>query len=302
MTYLEMQSDLHGVFAGMPRAIVQRDIINNYSIIAHTWPWIVLEQTYRLATTAIYDQDDDTSSVAVAVGSTALTGTDTVWTTAMTGSRIRLAGENQFYTFTYVSKTSGTLDRVYVGSDDLDEEDFTIFQNVYSLASTVAEIQSVRYDTELKRISIDELNRWDSSRKITGTPSHFCPRGKDSSGYLTIELWPTPTSAWLFQYTGIQKPETLASSTAPFVHAELILAYSRVSLAGKFIALKDVPPELKAFVGNMITTWREEKIQAEYNLIMQDNRNREEEYQVRDMASSGFKNPNNYLYADDASE
>ena len=54
-----------------------------------------------------------TGTVAITKGANALTGTGTTWTSAMTGMTFRIDGDSEEYIFTYVSATTGTLDKNY---------------------------------------------------------------------------------------------------------------------------------------------------------------------------------------------
>jgi len=58
----------------------------------------------------------NTGTVAVTKGSATITGSSTVWTAQMNGLPFRVIGNSAEYIFTYISATSGTLDRIYEGT------------------------------------------------------------------------------------------------------------------------------------------------------------------------------------------
>lgn len=99
--------------------------------------WLPSRLDWRAIRTSSYITtvaEHTTGTVAVTNGSTTITGTDTAWTSAMTGRKFKIADDDEIYTFTYVSATSGTLDKNYLGTTDTGAS-YTIFQDSYSLAS-----------------------------------------------------------------------------------------------------------------------------------------------------------------------
>ncbi len=55
-------------------------------------------------------------TIAITKDSNAVKGTDTTWTAFMTGKTFRIDGYREEYIFTYLSTTTGTLDRTYAGA------------------------------------------------------------------------------------------------------------------------------------------------------------------------------------------
>lgn len=78
-----------------------------------------------------------TGTVDVNSGSTTVSGGDTSpsWTTEMTGRKITLGGNDEIYVFTHASATSGTIDRAFTDTGDLDEGTYQIYEDTYSLPS-----------------------------------------------------------------------------------------------------------------------------------------------------------------------
>ena len=92
------------------------------------WDW--LHKTGQITLQASYD----TGTVSVVQGSASVVGTGTVWTSAMSGMKFTVPSDNEIYTFTYTGATTGTLDKVYLGSTNT-AADYLIFQDTYTLAS-----------------------------------------------------------------------------------------------------------------------------------------------------------------------
>src|SRR3990167_8217600 len=82
--------------------------------------------------------DYQTGTIAVTINSTTITGTSTVWTSAMTGRKIKINGSDEIYTFTYVSATSGTLDKAYLGLTDTSTT-YVIWDEEYLLRTNVVD-------------------------------------------------------------------------------------------------------------------------------------------------------------------
>jgi hypothetical protein len=131
--------------------------------------------------------------VAITNGLTALVGTDTVWTTAMTGRRIRIAGGAEFYTFTFGTTTTGTIDRAYEGDTET-AASFRIWQAIFELSDVVDLFQSIevpRLGVDLDQRSQEYLDFIDPGRKQdTGGPWCFAPYQDSSDGSSQIELYP----------------------------------------------------------------------------------------------------------------
>jgi len=91
-------------------------------------------RSYKKTTNITTVADYITGTVAVTKGSTAITGTSTVWTTSHSGSKIFIKGGHEIYTFTRTAALTGTLDRAYVDTTDTDAT-YVIFKRKYALAN-----------------------------------------------------------------------------------------------------------------------------------------------------------------------
>lgn len=137
LDFVTMQNDLllvvgsrYGAGATQLRPMVKRALNAAASDLWHAHPWPERKRLAFLTMVAPYT----TGTVTLTNGSTAVTGSGTTWTTAMSGRKIALAYDGAWYTFTRTGDTTGTLDREYQGETVADSA-YVIYQDVYSLAS-----------------------------------------------------------------------------------------------------------------------------------------------------------------------
>ncbi len=113
MTWGEIRAAVQREFPTLQFDALNDAISQAYDGILAARDWQGLKTTYTLQTIAAYR----TGSVSVTNGSTAITGTSTAWTTGpgLERREIQIGGRPETYWFTYVSATSGLLDRPYEG-------------------------------------------------------------------------------------------------------------------------------------------------------------------------------------------
>ena len=93
----------------------------------------IIEESF-LSMTPSYN----TGSVTVTAGSTALTGIATVWVSsqvAADGFKIKFAGNDNLYTFDFLSATTATISPALSGATDLTTASYTLYREEYQLAS-----------------------------------------------------------------------------------------------------------------------------------------------------------------------
>lgn len=111
------------------------DYVNTaYDTLADEVPylWDGLREENRITLLADYA----TGTVALTNGSTAVTGTDTAWTSTIDGYKFKVTDSDEVYTVTYVSSTSVTLDKAYMGDTDT-EADYIMWQDQYLLRTNI---------------------------------------------------------------------------------------------------------------------------------------------------------------------
>lgn len=139
-TFLQMQDDLllivgasTGAGATALRPIVKRALNKAAGDVyrAHEWPERKTNGLY-LTTKAPYV----IGTIQLTNGSTAVTGTGTVWVAGHTGMRLALSYDGASYVFTRTGATTGTLDRAYQGADGSGLA-YVLYQDTYALDATV---------------------------------------------------------------------------------------------------------------------------------------------------------------------
>lgn len=157
-----------------------------------------------------------TGTVSCTAGATALTGSGTTWTSTMTnnnGWKIKFAGLDIVYTFTYVSATTATINPALEGATNISGQTYTLFRDEYSLPST--------FDRFLKNGSvyvqlggrtynvIGELPRDQFREQFIADASDPIFRSiltrVDSSGNRMVRFNPPPRTAKVYPYEYIPR-------------------------------------------------------------------------------------------------
>lgn len=158
----------------------------------------------------------NTGTVACAAGSTALTGNGTAWTAAMTygnGWRIKFAGLNNIYEFTYASPTTATINPALEGFTDLTAQGYNLFRDEYPLP--------LDFDRFLKNGSLYAMQGGRLYKTISESPrdkfrEEFFPEPLDpilrcmltrvdANGCRLVRVNPPPKTARLYPIDYIQK-------------------------------------------------------------------------------------------------
>lgn len=167
----------------------------------------------------------NTGTISVNAGSTSLTGSGTTFTSLMTaadGYKIKIAGNDNIYTFTYVSATSATISPALSGGSNISGASYTIFKDEYQLASD--------FDRFLKNGSIYIYTGGRIQDIIEEVPydcfrADFRPEPNDNleraiilrthatTGYKIVRLNPPPKTAKVYPYDYIAKVTPLSEYT-----------------------------------------------------------------------------------------
>ena len=154
--------------------------------------WTRLKKQGTLQLSAEYS----TGTVTIASGATTGTGSGTTFTSAMTGRQIRFANQLAYYTFTYVSATSFSIERGYEETDNLIAGGFSIWQNIYELPSDVDTVLGIRNSAigvNMWKESREWLNDLSPSRFTNSEPYAYVPAEDSTNGLLQVEVYPVPT-------------------------------------------------------------------------------------------------------------
>lgn len=112
MTYGQIRLRLSKLLPGIDVELIDGWVQDRYAMILDLLAWKRLEGEAVFQVPLSYA----IGTVSAQQGSNAITGSGTTWTSDMTGLMIRINNGTEYYTFTYVSATSATLDREYEGS------------------------------------------------------------------------------------------------------------------------------------------------------------------------------------------
>jgi hypothetical protein len=203
------------MFPGLDSDVMDGYIGDCYAELAQALPWKRQKASSVLQTVAPYA----TGTVAVTNGSNAVTFTGATITAGMTGRRFRVTGQSEYYTFTYVSASTGTLDRVYEGTTDADAT-YSIEKAVYALPANCRFLEDDAFSDfslgPLTRLTIGELNAAYPSRSGTGTPQIWVSVMDDASSppLMQVELYPVPDEAIGIPYAYLAEPSEVTSATA----------------------------------------------------------------------------------------
>lgn len=206
---------------GLPPALAQQFIKNSYNRIVnyHYWSELFTDWEKVLAT------EYSTGTVSVTNGNTAITGTSTVWTAAMTGRQIKFddADGQPYYTFTRVTDTTGTLDRAYQGATDTSTT-YSIGEYYVEFPSNLAVLDDIRDIDQNWRLrrqfhQPNYLDLIDAKRSNEGSPTLYvaAPPRIDGTGttYPRYEFWPRPSGGTHLVARYIKTSELSANTDYP---------------------------------------------------------------------------------------
>ena len=200
--------------------------------ILMSWEWSARKAEGLVNTVDPYS----TGTVAVTQGNTTVTGTDTVWTSAMTGRFMRVGSSDTFHKFTFVSTTSGTLEKAWADVTDTSET-YEIFQYLYTVDATAGEVGQILLPTEglaIEERSLSWVNRVDPARRqTTGTPEVWIGHGVDSTGGYLIEFWPRYSAATAVRVPYYKRVDDISGSTQPIIRSDLVECLASIYAADR---------------------------------------------------------------------
>ena len=129
-----------------------------------------------------------------------------VFTTAMTGRKIKFSGNSDVYDFTYVAANSGSINLPLSGSTNISSGGYTIYKNIYSLPSDFDRFPvngGLLFYSGGQPTPLPELVDDDYYEQATASPSSV-PEGcrfteYDTAGNMQIEIIPPPSIAYILQ-------------------------------------------------------------------------------------------------------
>lgn len=186
--------DVRTKYAQRVNRIYTNDITMRYE---HDW----LQKPGQIRLVPAYN----TGTVNVTVDTAVVTGVGTTWTPAMTGRVIKFNSNNEYYTFTYVSPTSGTLSQALTnlfGGGNIVDGGYTIYQDKYDLPSDYTRMTvepGVYYTINFGRqfvLNADEENFRRRATQVTADIALYWReyQQRTNLGLMQIQLTPPPMS------------------------------------------------------------------------------------------------------------
>jgi len=175
------------------------------------WNPIIVES--NLSMSASYN----TGSATITAGSTSVTGTGTVWTTAMLavdGYKISFAGNDNIYSFTRTADTTGTISPALSGDQSLTNVNYRIYRDEYPLAAdfdrllrngSIYVYSGGRVSDIIEEVPRDEFREYfspeatDPLRRVMLSGTH------NTTGYRLIRVNPPPLKAVVYPYEYVKK-------------------------------------------------------------------------------------------------
>lgn len=226
MTFGELRFLLSKQYPGVDLDVLDGWLQDRYRQVLQRVSWQRLEMRSLVSLVAEYA----TGTVTVTNGSTAITGSGTTWAATMNGRLIRIGADQEWYEFTYVSGTAGTLDREYVGASAAGAS-YRINKSVYALDTDVRDVQRVGLldpETPLSRQTTKEIDRADLNRNTYGTPQAWALyMDQVSSPAVQIEVWPVPVLAGTLLVSYLYDPAVPTSASTellPWVNVAALKA------------------------------------------------------------------------------
>lgn len=239
MTWGELRLQLRISAPGVADDLIDESVNNRYARVLEHRAWSWLETSAYVESIAPYSSTTDT--VAVTQGSNAITGTGTTWSSALNGLKFQLVSDGTFYSFTYVSATTATLDRVYEGTTST-ASPYRLFTNIYALPDDFkAILQESSAENGFDLTPLDEVGMGEQVgfRNAIGTPEVYAitPSPEDLDGGFSwqIEMFPIPTAAKGYPIRYLRAAPAFdgvntSDNPLPFVSDAVILAGCRADL------------------------------------------------------------------------
>lgn len=237
-TWGQMRFELAKQFPQIEQDLLTSFLQGAYNHILDQRAWSGLNYAATIQTTGQYI----TGTVTLTNGANTVTGSGTTFTSGMTGRRFKASGRNEWYTFTYVSSTSGTLDRNYEG-DTISGASYAIYQPIYQLDVTLKYLQIAANPSGkdvLQQVDPEKIVEYETTAATIGTPGCFAvyPPTDEATYpiYQRIQLYPAPEDSVGLLVRGQLSPvffdgSNTGSYPLSFVSTDAILAWARYRCA-----------------------------------------------------------------------
>ena len=226
-TYGEIRFRLSKLIPGVDLDLLDGWIQDRYQQILDRLDWKRLEVVTTLSTEPEYTD----GTVDVTGGNDSISGSGTNWLQSMDGWMMRINAEVSMYSFTYVSQTSGTLDRPYEGQT-ASGLSYRLTKNVYALPADMRalhRVASITNDRPLERVTPADLDRIDPARTQYGSPRRYAVYMDTATDppAMQIEFHPAPVEREGFRVEGIAEepmPTGASITVLPWVRPGALIA------------------------------------------------------------------------------
>lgn len=202
----------------LPIPLAQEFVNTAYSRILADRHWSAL----RVNDDFFYPTPYTTGTISLTQGSATVTGSSTVWTSAMVGRQLVVGSTAPYYDIIAVDTGAQTLtlDRPY-DADNVSGSAY-IIAYVYILMPSDFQTMLVVRDPSLNwrlRINISQrlLDTWDAKRTSSGTGWVLAPATPSpvtaTLGRERYELWPRPSASKLFTFTYLKRPPLMSANS-----------------------------------------------------------------------------------------
>jgi hypothetical protein len=233
---------------GVSQDLIDGYLNERYEQLLEACKWVGRNYHAMVQTTAAYQSTTD--SVNLTVGSNAVTGVLTTWTAAATnGMTFYAPGDTVVYTFTWLTATSGTLDRPYEGNGtdapgtQYANAGYVFMQDIYQLPAdvdTIIEMLNPVTGFPLERMSNEQLDRACGTRTLVQDPVAWALYDDTNENISPppvhqVRFYPPPLNARgiPLEYAHVANGWDGSSTNAgplPFVSSSALLAGCRASI------------------------------------------------------------------------
>ncbi|GEM_PF-2899540 len=263
MTWGQLRFNLQTGAPGVSPDLLDGYLNERYEQLLEACKWKGIDYRTTVQTIAAYQSVAD--KVTLTVGSINVTGVGTTWTQPATnGMTFYVPGDTVVYTFTWLTSTSGTLDRPYEGNGidpagtSYPNRSYVFMQDVYALPAdvgTIIEVINPVTGFTMPRMTDEELNRSSGTRTLVQDPVTWAPYD-DTNENITatvshqIRFYPPPLNARgiVVKYghvvNGFDGSNTNASPL-PFISNSALLSGCRASIE-TYLASKTTGAEMAA--------------------------------------------------------
>lgn len=248
MTWGQLRLQLQTSAPGVSLDLLDEWLNTRYEQVLEATDWQGLNYHATVETLAAYQSTTD--SVTVTIGSTAVVGAGTAWTSASTlGRKFYIPGDAVIYTVAaWTDATHLTLDRGYEGNGVTDTgtvlagDAYVIMQNVYALPGDVRAITTITDPVSgfpLNPMSKDQLDQSAGPRTLVNDPKCWAPIEDSNEAsppvVKQVEFFPPPLYArgMLVEYIHVATAFDGGNTSGvplPFVSNTVLLAGVRADI------------------------------------------------------------------------